>query len=51
MSLLKMDSTLPSLAFAPGPTEGLAEKKEAAGFEEKGEVEATKIAVEAVQEE
>jgi hypothetical protein len=51
MSLLKMDSTLPSLAFAPGPTEGSVEKREAAGSDEKGEVEATKIAVEEVQEE
>lgn len=50
MSILKMDSTLPFLAFAPGQTEGSAETKKAVALDEKGDVEATKIAVEEVQE-
>ena len=46
-----MDSTIPSLAFAPGKPESSAEKTDLEKLDEKGEAQATKIAVEEVQAE
>lgn len=46
-----MDTTIPSLAFAPGQPEPWAEKKYLGKLDEKGESDVTKIAVEEVQAE